>query len=142
MNHSAPVQSEASTTEVLLIDDHPAFSRLVELFANKWGKGHYKVTAVNNMESALATLQDRAFHIVLLDGRLHDDRSPGENSKTVSDHFSGPIILFSGLNPIDFETSVEYQNFAGTISKDDLPKESFIDRINAFIAASAKNTST
>ena len=74
----------AQITQVLLVDDHPAFSRLVELFANKWGKGTYKVTAVASIEEAVTALTLNAFDTILLDGRLSDDRSPGENAEILA----------------------------------------------------------
>ncbi len=123
-----------SVTNVLLIDDHPAFSRLVELFANKWDKGRYNVTAVTTVGEATACLAQSSYDILLLDGRLSDRKTPGENAAILSDHFAGPIVLFSGLAPLDFGTSPEYMKFAGAISKDDLPTDTFVDQMQAIIS--------
>ena len=124
----------AQITQVLLVDDHPAFSRLVELFANKWGKGAYKVTAVASIEEAVTALTLNAFDVILLDGRLSDDRSPGENAKILAETYQGPIILFSGMSPLNFSTSADYSLFVGSISKDDLPKDYFVDQIQTYIS--------
>lgn len=124
----------AQITQVLLVDDHPAFSRLVELFANKWGKGTYKVTAVASIEDAVTALTLNAFDAILLDGRLSDDRSPGENAEILSETYRGPIILFSGMSPLNFSTSPDYSRFVGSISKDDLPKDYFVDQIQSCIS--------
>ena len=133
MSHPVTATHAAQITQVLLVDDHPAFSRLVELFANKWGKGAYKVTAVASIEEAVTALTLNAFDAILLDGRLSDDRSPGENAEILAETYRGPIILFSGMSPMNFSTSSDYSRFVGSISKDDLPKEHFVDQIQSFI---------
>ena len=133
MSHPVTATHAAQITQVLLVDDHPAFPRLVELFANKWGKGAYKVTAVASIEEAVTALTLNAFDAILLDGRLSDDRSPGENAEILAETYRGPIILFSGMSPMNFSTSSDYSRFVGSISKDDLPKEHFVDQIQSFI---------
>ena len=134
MSHPVTATHAAQITQVLLVDDHPAFSRLVELFANKWGKGAYKVTAVASIEEAVTVLTLNAFDAILLDGRLSDDRSPGENAGILAEPYQGPIILFSGMSPLNFSTSSDYSRFVGSISKDDLPKDYFVDQIQSFIS--------
>lgn len=114
---------------VLLIDDHVAFSKLVTLYANRSGKALFDVLTVQSIDEAADILKTRDFDLLLLDGRLSDDRSPTRNAELVSEIYKGPIILFSGMIPADFDTSEEYHLFSGAISKDDLPKPHFAEAL-------------
>lgn len=128
-----PVTDDQECKSVLLVDDHKAFGRLVQVYANKFGKTCFSVTAVPTLEDAKAHLAVTSFDLLLLDGHLQDGRSAAENAAIASDAFSGPIILFSGLIPKDFQSSSEYERFAGAISKDDLSSQEFSERLCSYI---------
>ena len=134
---TAPIMREPECVRILLIDDHKAFARLVQVFANKSGNTSFAVTAVPTLEDARAHLAERSFDLMLLDGHLQDGRSPAENAAFVSATFSGPIILFSGLIPNDFKTSPEYDRFAGAISKDDLSSQGFSQQLCSYVTEHA-----
>ena len=92
--------------KILLVDDDPQFTRLVEMFLIHSGRSLFTITACSDASSALAALKDNAsFDIMLLDYYLPGTNGDALMRTMIENGVYIPVIFITVIK--EFRLAVE-----------------------------------
>ena len=83
---------------VLLVDDEPDFAGILQVSLRADKRMSFAVETANTLESALKILQEKSFHLILLDLGLPDSRGLGTFEKIVAAHPDVACVILSGMD--------------------------------------------
>ncbi len=85
------------TLKILVVEDNPADSLMVEEIIKEYAKGHFQVEVTQRLSEAIEKLNANTYDIVLLDLFLPDS-SNLETLYTLRAHFPHmPVIIMTGI---------------------------------------------
>lgn len=85
------------TLKILVVEDNPADSLMVEEIIKEYAKGHFQAEVAQRLSEAIERLNTNAYNIVLLDLFLPDSSSL-ETLYTLRSHFPHlPVIIMTGI---------------------------------------------
>jgi DNA-binding NtrC family response regulator len=87
-----------SQVRVLLVDDDPDFARIFQISLRAEKRFLFEIATVTTLQSALQTLQEKNFQLILLDLGLPDSQGLGTLEKIVSAHPEIACVILSGTD--------------------------------------------
>ena len=87
-----------SLVRILLVDDDPDFSRIIQISLRDNKKGLFEIETANTLESALKMLQEqeKKYQLILLDLGLPDSQGLGTFEKIAATHPEIACVILSG----------------------------------------------
>lgn len=114
---------------MLVIDDHPAVPRLIELFTKRHGVSAFSTTAIRTVSDAKTWLGSNTPNLVFLDYHLSDSSDVRSSLEHLSTVYDGPIYLLSGAEPHELSEHEMDQRLNGVLHKDDISSGKIADLI-------------
>jgi len=100
-NLAATSPTEAANIHVLLVEDNPGDAFLIQGMlgvSRSDDPRQYRLTHVDTLENALEVLQQKDFHVILLDLSLPDSHGLQTLEKVLVHAATLPIVVFTGLD--------------------------------------------
>ncbi|WP_413204125.1 diguanylate cyclase domain-containing protein [Rhodospirillum sp. A1_3_36] len=91
--------------DVLVVEDNPGDSRLIEINLSEQTDVHFRVVVRSDLAGAMEALGERAFGVVLLDLFLPDSQGLSTLERLIAAVDETPVVVMSGLD--DFSVAVQ-----------------------------------
>jgi len=88
----------ATQVRILLVDDEPEFARIFQISLRAEKRLSFVIETAGSLQSALQCLQERSFHLILLDLGLPDSQGLGTFEKIVAAHPEIACVILSGTD--------------------------------------------
>ncbi len=111
-------------SRILLIDDHPSMGVIVKAYLTALGGDPDTLDIREDVDQAVNAMAENDYSVILLDHMVPPEYHFRESMKLLSDVVGDtPVILFTGLPPVDFGKQPSDARISNILEKDDLSPE-------------------